>query len=102
MVEPFLVFEGGKVESKNIEFPSVPVLLEGIRGKDEEDKGKTFEAGEFLEPGTIFPLVTVEGSDLVGDLVTILICLVDVVCEGGVLGEEVDDELECVGLKGVL
>ena len=101
VVEVLRVLESGEVVSEDIEFPGAPVLFEGVGGKDKEDKGKSLEQGEFLEPLAILPLVVVEGGDLVSDLVSVFIGLVDVVGEGGVLREEVDDELEGVGLEGV-
>ena len=79
------MFERGEVGSEDVEFPSASVLLEGISGEDEEDERESFERGEFLEPLTVLPLVVVKGGDLVSDLVSVLICLVDVVGEGRVL-----------------
>ena len=43
-IKAFLVFEDGDVSAKDIKLPSTPILLEGIRREDEEDKGEVFEA----------------------------------------------------------
>ena len=102
MVESLLVFEGGDVYLKDVELPGAPVLFEGVRGYDEEDECESLKRGELLESCTILPLVVVEGGDLIGDLVSIFVHLVDVIGKGGVLQEEVDNKFEGVGLEGVL
>ena len=38
---------------------------------------------------------------MVGDLVSVLVCFVDVIGKGGVLWEEVDDKFKDVCLEGV-
>ena len=96
------MLEGGEVNPEDVEFPSLPILLEGIGGEHEEDERESFEVGEFFKLIAVLPLVVVEGSDLVSDLVTVLVLLVDIVHKCGVLWEEVEDKLEGVGLKGVL
>ena len=79
MVESLLVLEGGDIDPEDVELPSVPVPFEGVRGKDEEDEGKTFEQGELLELEAVLFFVEVEGSHLIGDLVVVFVCFVDVV-----------------------
>ena len=96
------MLEGGDVDPKDIELPGALIFLEGIRGKDEKDEGEAFERSELLEPIAVLLLITVKGGNLVSDLVSIIVYLVDVVGERRVLREEVDNELEGVGLKGVL
>ena len=102
MVEPLQVLEGGNVYSKDVEFPGVLVLFEGVRWEDEEDEGEVFKGHEFFKARAVLLLVLVEGGDLVGDLVAIFVSVVDVVGERGVLGEEIDDEFKHVGFEGVL
>ena len=79
MVEVLQVLEVGEVDPEDVELPSVPVLLEGIWGKDEEDEGESLKRGEFLKPIAILPLVVVEGGNLVGDLIAVFVLLVDIV-----------------------
>ena len=43
MVESLLVLEGGDVDPEDVEFPSVPVLFEGVGREDKEDKGEAFK-----------------------------------------------------------
>ena len=102
MVESLLVLEGGDVNPKDVELSSAPILFEGISRQDKKDQHEVFERGEFLESRAVLLLVVVESGNLVSDLVSVFVHLVDIVGESGILREEVDDELEGVGLKGVL
>ena len=102
MVEVLRMLECGEVEPEDVELPSAPILLEGGGREHEEDKRKLLERCEVLKSLSVLPLVVIEGGDLVSDLISVLVHLVDVVGEGGVLREEVDDKLEGVGLEGVL
>ena len=101
MVQPLRVLEGGDVNPEDVELPSTPVLLEGVRWENKEDESESFERGELLETVAVLFFVKVEGGDLVGDLLSVLVYLVNVVGKGGVLREEVDNKFEDVGFKGV-
>ena len=102
MVKPLRVLELGDVNPEDVKLPSAPVLLESVGRKDKEDECKSLEGGELLESVAILFFVRVKCSDLISDLVAVLICLVDIVGKGGVLWKEVDNEFEGVGLEGVL
>ena len=102
MVKSLLVSEDGDVNPEDIEFSSALILLEGVGGEDEEDKHEAFERSEFLELVAVLPLVLVKGSNLVCDLVSVFVRLVDVIGECGVLWEEIDNKLKGVGFEGVL
>ena len=102
MVKLLLMLEGGDVNPKDVELSSAPILFEGISRQDKKDQHEVFERGEFLESRAVLLLVVVESGNLVSDLVSVFVHLVDIVGESGILREEVDDELEGVGLKGVL
>ena len=102
VVEVLRVIECGEVQPEDVKLARAPILFEGGSGEHEEDDGELLERCEILKLLSVLPLVLAEGGDLFGDLVSVLVGLVDVVGEGGVLREEVDDELERVGLEGVL
>ena len=102
VVELLRMLEGGDIDPEDVELPGAPILLEGVRGKDEQDQCKSLERGKLLKTVAVLFFVGVERSNLIGDLVAVLVGLVYIVGEGWVLREEVDHKFKGVRLKGVL